>query len=74
MNRALKLRVTLLWPFGFLSIAMLAFAAQTLTRIAPIRTGYAAKMLCTGVFVPGRSAEQVIREDIRAGVHPPLRV
>ena len=36
----------------------------TLYKAAPIATGYAAKMLCTGVFVSGRSPDSLWKEDL----------
>ena len=55
-------------------MAGLGYAAYMLFQIAPVGTGYAAKILCTGVFVSGRPAAAVIDEDIMAGVHPLLRL
>jgi hypothetical protein len=54
----------------------LAFAAAAwhLSRIAPIGTAYAAKTLCSGVFVSGREPQTVIDQDIMAEVHPLLRL
>ncbi|KWI57173.1 serine hydrolase [Burkholderia ubonensis] len=55
-------------------IAALGYAGYTLSRLAPIATGYAAKTLCSGVFVSGRPAASVIDVDIMAGVHPLLKL
>ncbi|AOJ78874.1 serine hydrolase domain-containing protein [Burkholderia ubonensis] len=52
----------------------LGYAGYTLSRLAPIATGYAAKTLCSGVFVSGRPAASVIDVDIMAGVHPLLKL
>jgi CubicO group peptidase (beta-lactamase class C family) len=52
----------------------LAVAGWHLARIAPIGTAYAAKTLCSGVFVSGRDPQPVIDEDIMAEVHPLLRL
>ncbi|MGU7770129.1 serine hydrolase domain-containing protein [Burkholderia sp. MR1-5-21] len=54
--------------------AGLAYVGYTLSRLAPIATGYAAKALCSGVFVSGRPASSVIDVDIMAGVHPLLKL
>ncbi|MBJ9686987.1 serine hydrolase [Burkholderia vietnamiensis] len=52
----------------------LGYAGYMLSRLAPIATGYAAKALCSGVFVSGRPAASVIDVDIMAGVHPLLKL
>ncbi|MGU7783582.1 serine hydrolase domain-containing protein [Burkholderia sp. PU8-34] len=54
--------------------AGVGYAGYTLSRLAPIATGYAAKALCSGVFVSGRPASSVIDVDIMAGVHPLLKL
>jgi len=51
----------------------LGYGAYLLSRLVPIGTAYAAKTLCSGVFVIGRPAEEVIREDVMADNHPLLR-
>lgn len=55
-------------------LAALGYAGFMLSRLAPIATGYAAKALCSGVFVSGRPAASVIDVDIMAGVHPLLKL
>src|SRR5262245_23333457 len=52
----------------------LGYGAYLLSQLAPIGTAYAAKTLCSGVFVTGRPADDVIREDVVADNHPLLRV
>ncbi|RQZ40808.1 class C beta-lactamase-related serine hydrolase [Burkholderia sp. Bp9090] len=54
--------------------AALGYTGYMLSRLAPIATGYAAKALCSGVFVSGRPAASVIDVDIMAGVHPLLKL
>ena len=56
------------------AVLALAIAGWHLARIAPIGTAYAAKTLCSGVFVSGREPQPVIDEDIMAEVHPLLRL
>ncbi|CAB3753904.1 beta-lactamase [Burkholderia sp. MSh2] len=59
------------------ALALVAGAGYTgymLSRLAPIATGYAAKALCSGVYVSGRPAASVIDVDIMAGVHPLLKL
>ena len=67
-------RSAILWTITFALMALLMYAGYTLLRIAPIGTGYAAKILCTGVFVSGRPASQVTDEDIQERVHPLLHL
>ena len=52
----------------------LGYGAYLLSRLVPIGTAYAAKTLCSGVFVTGRPAQEVIREDVLADNHLLLRV
>jgi hypothetical protein len=64
----------LLWIVaGCLALA-LAYGGWTLSRLAPVGTGYVAKVLCSGVFVSGRSARSILEEDVRADSHPLLRL
>jgi CubicO group peptidase (beta-lactamase class C family) len=72
MPRVPPLRRFALATAFFLCVGMAA-AIYHLSRIAPIGTAYAAKTLCSGVFVSGRNPQAVIDEDIMAGVHPLLR-
>lgn len=63
--------------FALLGIAVvlttgLGFGVYMLARLVPIGTAYAAKTLCSGVFVSGREAADVVREDIVADNHPLL--
>ncbi|MCA3822482.1 MAG: serine hydrolase, partial [Burkholderia sp.] len=55
-------------------VAAVGYGGYMLSRLAPIATGYAAKALCSGVFVSGRPAASVIDIDIMAGVHPLLKL
>lgn len=62
------------WSVPLACLTAIGFAGHTLFRLAPIATGYAAKTLCSGVFVSGRPASSVIDVDIMAGVHPLLKL
>ena len=64
----------ILWGVGLSLAAAVGYVGYALSQIAPVGTGYAAQILCTGVFVSGRPADAVIEEDIMAGVHPLLTV
>jgi CubicO group peptidase (beta-lactamase class C family) len=64
--------------FALLSLALLlatglGYGVYLLANLAPIGAAYAAKTLCSAVFVSGRAASDVVREDIRAENHPLLR-
>jgi len=65
--------------FALLALALLigtglGYGAYLLSHLVPIGTAYAAKTLCSGVFVTGRPADDVIREDVVADNHLLLRV
>jgi hypothetical protein len=65
----------IIWSaLALLLSAALAHGAYTLSRLAPIGTGYAAKTVCSGVFVSGRPAQAVFDQDVRADNHPLLRL
>jgi hypothetical protein len=61
-----------LLAIAFLLATALGFGAYMLSQLAPIGNAYAAKTLCSGVFVSGRDAAAVIQEDIVADNHPLL--
>jgi hypothetical protein len=71
LRRPLKLAVLSL---AVLLMTAVGWGAYVLFAMAPIGTAYAAKTLCSGVFVMGRRADDVIREDIVADNHPLLRL
>ncbi|KVS77967.1 serine hydrolase domain-containing protein [Burkholderia cepacia] len=56
------------------AVAAIGYTGYMLFRLAPVATGYAAKALCSGVYVSGRPAASVIDVDIMAGVHPLLKL
>jgi hypothetical protein len=61
-----------LFGIAILMATGLGFGAYLLSLLAPIGTAYAAKTLCSGVFVSRRMPADVIREDIVADNHPLL--
>jgi CubicO group peptidase (beta-lactamase class C family) len=61
MRKALKIIVPIV---GVVVIAGLVFGYHYLSSIAPIATGYAAKVLCSSVYVSGREYGSVINEDL----------
>jgi len=50
--------------FKFLLLVFLIALLVLIWESLPIITGYAAKMACSGVFVAGRPANQVLRQDL----------
>jgi CubicO group peptidase (beta-lactamase class C family) len=63
-----------LFAFAVLLTTSVGYGAYLLSQIAPVGTAYAAKTLCSWVFVSRRPIDDVIREDIVAGNHPLLRL
>lgn len=61
MRKALKVIVPIVVA---IVIAALIFGYRYLSSIAPIATGYAAKVLCSSVYVSGRDYESVMNEDL----------
>jgi CubicO group peptidase (beta-lactamase class C family) len=58
---------------GFVIVALgliLAFPPELLR----VGTGYAAKIICSNVFIAGRDADEVLRDDVQAPGHPLLRL
>lgn len=51
--------------------AWLYFAPPDLIRVG---SGYAAKIVCSNVFIAGRDASQVLSDDVQAPGHPLLRL
>lgn len=58
---------------GVLVASALGYGAYVLSRLAPIGNAYAAKTLCSSVFIAHRPVDDIVREDIRADNHPLLR-
>jgi hypothetical protein len=61
MRKALKVIVPIVVA---IVIAALIFGYRYLSPIAPIATVYAAKILCSSVYVSGRGYESVMNEDL----------
>jgi CubicO group peptidase (beta-lactamase class C family) len=69
-----KKKKTILGVAVFILVVALAFAFIKLNLAAQLRigAGYKAQILCSGVFVSGRDAALVLREDV--AVHPILKL
>ncbi len=63
MNSA-QIKVAALLVFTLLAAAL--YNLGPLVRSAPIGTGFAAKILCSSVFISGREAEQVLQQELQA--------
>ncbi len=74
MSRALKwglrLAVALVGIVIVATGVLIAFPPDLLR----VGTGYAAKIICSNVFIAGRDAEEVLRDDVQAPGHPLLRL
>lgn len=58
----------ILYAVGIILVIVLALAGWYLSDTLPIGTGHTAKTICSNVFISGRNAEDVFKEDI-APVH-----
>ncbi len=72
MELALKRRI--FWIAGAALLGALGIGAYFVNQIVLVGAAYHAKMLCSGIFVAGRDATTVEREDIAANQHPVLRI
>lgn len=74
MQRALKwglrLAVALAGIVTVTAGVLIAFPPELLR----VGTGYAAKIVCSNVFIAGRDADEVLRDDVQAPGHPLLRL
>mgnify|MGYP000262407587 CR=1 FL=1 len=63
----------ILWVLTGIMIAVIVAGGWYLFRAVPIGAGYAAKYLCSSVFISGRNPETVFHEDIEP-INPLARV
>ncbi|MFK0684947.1 serine hydrolase [Ochrobactrum sp. BD67] len=70
MKRSLKFVGGLLFAIVLVAMLWLAIRPPELLRVG---TGYAAKIICSNVFIAGRDAETVLADDVQAPGHPLLR-
>jgi CubicO group peptidase (beta-lactamase class C family) len=70
MSRALRIVPLAFVGFFLLGAVWLRMSPPDLLRIG---TGYAAKAVCSSVFVAGRDQDEVLRDDVQAPGHPLLR-
>ena len=59
-------------------VGIVAVAAAWIVVFPPellrVGTGYAAKIVCSNVFIAGRDADEVLRDDVQAPGHPLLKL
>lgn len=59
-------------------VGIIAVAAAWVVVYPPellrVGTGYAAKIVCSNVFIAGRDADEVLRDDVQAPGHPLLKL
>ena len=71
LAKVARLGVYLLLSLVTLAVAWLAVMPPELLRVG---TGYAAKMVCSNVFLVGRDSQDVLEVDVQAPGHPLLRL
>lgn len=65
------------WALSFLVLAIVVAASWLIVSppaLLSVGSGYAAKIVCSSVFVSGRDAGQVLAEDVQAPGHPLLKL
>src|SRR5690606_36927056 len=70
MKRILKFIGGLLFVIVLIAIVWLVVRPPELLRVG---TGYAAKIICSNVFIAGRDADAVLADDVQAPGNPLLR-
>lgn len=70
MKWGLRLAVALVGVVSVAAGVLIAFPPDLLR----VGTGYAAKIVCSNVFIAGRDADEVLRDDVQAPGHPLLRL
>jgi CubicO group peptidase (beta-lactamase class C family) len=72
-----RVRKTLKWLVGAVILAALGLAAWLYAAppaLIRVGSGYAAKIVCSNVFLAGRDAGEVLRIDVQAPGHPLLKL
>jgi CubicO group peptidase (beta-lactamase class C family) len=65
------------WTFSVLVLVIIVGASWLIVSppaLLSVGSGYAAKIVCSNVFVSGRDAQQVLAEDVQAPGHPLLKL
>ncbi len=70
------MRKVLTWLLGLVTVGMAAIIAWLVVappELLRVGDGYAAKIVCSNVFIAGRDGNTVLAEDVQAPGHPLLR-
>ncbi len=71
MNNRLARRAT--WILALLLVIALLWLWVAPPNLVRVGAGYAAKIVCSSVFISGRDAHQVLQDDVQSPGHPLLR-
>lgn len=74
MRRFYRLAV---WAFSLLGLVVLVGASWLIVSppaLLSVGSGYAAKIVCSNVFIAGRDPDEVLAEDVQAPGHPLLKL
>jgi hypothetical protein len=64
------------WALSVLALVLVVGASWLIVSppaLFSVGSAYAAKIVCSSVFVSGRNADRVLAEDVQAPGHPLLR-
>ena len=65
------------WTLSVLALVLLVGASWLIVSppaLLSVGSGYAAKIVCSSVFISGRDPDQVLAEDVQAPGHPLLKL
>jgi CubicO group peptidase (beta-lactamase class C family) len=74
MQRAIKWGVRLTVALVALVVVGMGVVLVSPPDLLRVGTGYAAKIVCSNVFIAGRDADEVLRDDVQAPGHPLLKL
>jgi CubicO group peptidase (beta-lactamase class C family) len=74
MQNALKWIIRLAMALAAVVVIGVLFLIASPPDLLRVGTGYAAKIICSNVFIAGRDADTVLRDDVQAPGHPLLRL
>lgn len=74
MQNALKWITRLAMALAATVVIAVLFLLAFPPDLLRVGTGYAAKIICSNVFIAGRDADVVLRDDVQAPGHPLLRL
>ena len=74
MQIPVKWGVRLAVALAAIVVVGIGFVVAFPPELLRVGTGYAAKIICSNVFIAGRDAHEVLRDDVQAPGHPLLRL